>query len=150
MSIVHETSVKYIHGLYLCFCVTGVPPSKESLLIKRKSRASVSQRSPIDMWWIATVHWFDFWREIENGTRSAVLNFTIPVVLVHRSSISPSVDAEAVNGIHKWVRLDFCSCAEVWRCLYWCRDTGTVFNWRALPELKRLMHSNPVEKEKNT
>lgn len=30
--------------------------------------------------------------------------------------------------------------------LSWCRDTGTLFNWQALPELKRLMHSSPVRK----
>lgn len=61
MSLGHETYVKYMHVLYRCFCVTGVPPSKESLSIKRKSRASASQRSPmLDMRWMATVHWVDY------------------------------------------------------------------------------------------
>lgn len=43
MSIVNQTSVKYIYALDLCFCFTGVPPSKESLLIK-ENREQVFHR----------------------------------------------------------------------------------------------------------
>lgn len=66
---------------------------------------------------------------------------------LHCRSISPSVDASESNGIHKWVRLDFPSCAEVWHCLlYWCRDTGTVLTWWVLPESKQLVSSTAAEK----